>query len=31
MTASKTEQLSSAMTKAADVLPAAGNDKSGLF
>lgn len=31
MTASKTEQLSSAMTKAADVLTAAGNDKSGLF
>lgn len=31
MTASVTEQISSAMTKTADVLTAASNDKSGLF
>lgn len=31
MTVSKTKQISSVMTKAADVLTAAGNDKSGLF
>ena len=31
MTASTTDKISSAITKAADVLTAAGNDKSGLF